>query len=85
MDPKQNYFTETQYFLKKSSENTFLWPNLIFFMPLEKIQWIQSFAFSELFSNKPKSEIHKKIPMFEQLKKSSSSELKKMFDPSIDT
>ena len=29
----------------------------------------QSFAFSELYSNQPKSEIYPKMTMFEQLKK----------------
>ena len=30
---------------------------------------MQSFAFSELYSNQPKSEINPKMPIFEQLKK----------------
>ena len=33
------------------------------------IRWTESFAFSELYSNQPKSEIYPKMPMFEQLKK----------------
>ena len=38
-------------------------------MSLWKIQWTQSIAFSELYSNQPKSEIYPKMPVFEQLKK----------------
>ena len=48
------------------------------------LQWTQSFAFSEFYSNQPKSEIYQKMPMFEQLKKTSSSEPKKNFDPSLE-
>ena len=33
-----------------------------------KIQYTQSFTFSEPYSNQPKSEIYPKMPMFEQLK-----------------
>ena len=43
----------------------------------------QSFTFSELNSNQPKSEIYLKMLIFEQLKKTSSSELKKK-DPSLE-
>ena len=46
-----------------------------------EIQWTMCFAFSELYSNPPKSEFDPKMPMFEQLKKTSSSEHKQFFDP----
>jgi hypothetical protein len=45
------------------------WGHDPIFMSLHKIQWTQSFAFSKLYSNQPKSEIYPKMPMFEQLKK----------------
>ena len=45
------------------------WPNLISFMSLWKIQWTQSFSFSELYTNQSKSEIYPKMSVFEQLKK----------------
>ena len=51
------------------------------FIPLWQIQWTQSYAFSELYSKQPKSEICQKMPMFEQL---SSSNLKIIFDPSLE-
>ena len=48
----------------------------IFHVFVKKSQWTQSFAFSELYLNQSKPDIYPKMPMFEKLKKISSSELK---------
>ena len=45
----------------------------ILYVFVELIQWTQSFGSSELYSNQPKSETYPKMPMSEQLKKTSSS------------
>ena len=52
-------------------------------MALKKSQWTQSFAFSKLYSNQPKSEIYPKMSMFEQLRKQVPVNSKKIFWPLI--
>ena len=47
-----------------------------------KDEGMTQIAFSELYSNQPKSEIYPKMPMFEQLKKQVPvNSKKKKFDP----
>ena len=41
----------------------------IFHIFVEDFSELKSFAFSELYSKKPKSEIYPKMPKFEQLEK----------------
>ena len=48
-----------------------------------KFSELKSFAFSELYSKKPKSEIYPKMPKFEQLEKQ-VTELKNVFGPSLE-